>query len=75
MQRDRRKILKGAGLAVLGGSFLARLDRVAALQKPPSLTGILRGQSGGASEALLLGPKPGEEGPPRPADSDRLPLE
>jgi len=29
----------------------------------------------GASEKLLLGPTPGEEGPPEPAKYDRLPLE
>ena len=75
MKSSRRDLIKGAGLAVLGGGFLARLDRVAAMQKPASLTHTLKSQTSGASEALFLGPTPGEEGPPAPADFDRLPLE
>jgi Xaa-Pro aminopeptidase len=68
--------LKGTGLAVLGTGFLARLDKVAAAQPdPPSLTGTLGAQAGGPSGKLLLGPLPGEEGPPKPATYDRLPLE
>lgn len=74
MNHGRRKILKGAGLAALGGGFWSRLETVAAQQKPPSLREVLSRQAVG-SEALLLPPTPGEEGPPPPADYDRLPLE
>jgi Xaa-Pro aminopeptidase len=60
----------------LGSGFLGRLDKVAAAQSTvPSLTASLKSQAGGASADLLLGPQPGEEGPPEPADYDRLPLE
>ena len=72
---ERRDVIKGGGLALLGTGFLARLDRVAAAQPSTSLTDIVRGQGGGPSEKLLLGPTAGEEGPPAPADYDRLPLE
>jgi Xaa-Pro aminopeptidase len=75
MSQTRRQLLKGGALAALGGGFLARLDKVAAMQKPPSLTQSLHDQASGSSEALLLGPQPGEEGPPQPATYDRLPLE
>jgi hypothetical protein len=69
---SRRSWLKGLGLALLGGSLLSRLDKVAAMQKAPTLDA----QAGsGGSEKLLLDPQPGEEGPPAPADCDRLPLE
>ncbi|MEE9226230.1 MAG: M24 family metallopeptidase [Acidobacteriota bacterium] len=78
MWKERRKFLKGGGLALLGAGFFSRLDRIAANQgdspASPTLTGVLKGQAGGPSEALLLGPTPGEEGPPAPADYDRLPL-
>jgi Xaa-Pro aminopeptidase len=73
---SRRSWLKGSGLALLGGGFLSRLDKVAAMQKAPSLREALDGQAGAdGSEKLLFGPQPGEEGPPEPADFDRLPLE
>ena len=75
MDTTRRSIMKGGALAALGGGFLARLDRVAAAQKPLSLENTLDSQATGKSEALLLGPKEGEEGPPAPATYDRLPLE
>ena len=78
MDHGRRKIVQGAGLALLGSGFLSRVDRVAAMQatqKQPTLTDTLRAQATGASEKLLLGPRPGEEGPPQPAAYDRLPLE
>jgi Xaa-Pro aminopeptidase len=76
MDTHRRRILKGGGLALLGSGFLGRLDRVAAAQSTiPSLTDTLRTQTGGPSADLMLGPQPGEEGPPEPADYDRLPLE
>ncbi len=62
-------------MALLGSGFLGRVDKVAAMQKPLSLTDALKRQAGGASEALLIRPTPGEEGPPEPATYDRLPLE
>jgi Xaa-Pro aminopeptidase len=68
-------VIRGGILATLGSGFLARLDRVAAAQKAPSLHSILESQGGGKSAAMLLGPKPDEEGPPEPATYDRLPLE
>ncbi len=78
MKRSRREILKGGSLAVVGGGFLSRVDKVAAMQSTPtnlSWTQNLKAQSSGTSEKLLLASKPGEEGPPQPATTDRLPLE
>ena len=76
MDDVRRRFLKTGGLAVLGSGFMGRLDRVAAQQTDiPSLTELVKGQAGGPSEELLLGPAAGEEGPPEPATDDRLPLE
>ncbi len=76
MDERRRRLIKGGGMALLGGGFLARFDRVAAAQEPvPSLREVLAAQAGGPSAGLLLGPQEGEEGPPEPADYDRLPLE
>ena len=45
------------------------------MQKSPSMTDALMGQATGTSERLLLGPTPGEEGPPEPATYDRLPAD
>jgi Xaa-Pro aminopeptidase len=76
MGKTRRSWLKGSGLALLGGGFLSRLDRVAAAQSVPSLKSALDGQAkAGGSLSLLLKPEPGEEGPPEPTKADRLPLE
>ena len=76
MKATRREILTGGTLALFGGGFLSRVDSVAAMQgRPaPSLTKTLSGQATGTSAALLLAPKAGAEGPPEPADYDRLPL-
>jgi Xaa-Pro aminopeptidase len=78
MELNRRRWIKGGGLALLGSGFLSRVDRVAAMQtaRTSSLTRTL-GESfkGGKSESLLLRPQPGEEGPPAPATFDRLSLE
>jgi len=73
----RRGLLSGGALGLLGGGFFSRMDRVAAMQndRPEPLTDVLKGQATGASERLLLKPTPGEEGPPEPADFDRLPLD
>lgn len=75
MTMDRRQLLKGTAVGLLGTGFLARIDRVAAQQPAGSLTEALRQQARGTSEALLLPPEPGAEGPPEPAGYDRLPLE
>ena len=76
MDYPRRQVLKGGLLAILGSGFLSRFDRVAAAQSSAdSLTGALAAQASGESEKLLLGPQANEEGPPAPADYDRLPLE
>lgn len=74
MPTSRRGWLKG-GFTALGAGFLSRVDKVAAMQGPPSLTKTLKGQASGESEKLLLKPQAGEEGPPEPAKYDRLPLE
>jgi Xaa-Pro aminopeptidase len=76
MKKTRRSWLKGSGLAILGGGFLSRLDKVASAQSAPSLKSVLDQQARpGGSQSLLLGPQPHEEGPPEPAKYDRLPLE
>jgi Xaa-Pro dipeptidase len=75
MSATRRGFLRNGALAVLGGGFLGRVDRVSAMQRPVSLTDSLRAQASGASEALFIEPDPDAEGPPPPADYDRLPLE
>jgi Xaa-Pro aminopeptidase len=77
MRESRRRWLRQTGYAALGGGFLARVDKVAAQQSSPrgGLTGALKAQASGRSEALFLKPAPGEEGPPEPAKADRLPLE
>lgn len=78
MDWNRRRVVKGGGLALLGSGFLSRAERVAAMQAPsrPSLKGTLADAArAGQSEALLLKPRPGEEGPPAPATYDRLSLE
>ena len=75
MGLTRRQTLKGGALALLGSGFLGRVDKVTAMQTPLSMTDALKQQATGASERLLIGPTPGEEGPPEPATYDRLPLE
>ncbi len=77
MDATRRKVLSGGTLALLGGGFLSRLDRVAAMQPggSGSMTEAVGREATGASEAQFLKPTPGEEGPPNPATFDRLPLE
>jgi Xaa-Pro dipeptidase len=78
MDDGRRRLIKGGGLALLGSGFLARVDKVAAMQGGTSrgLTDTLKAEAKTIrSESLLLKPKPGEEGPPEPAKFDRLSLE
>lgn len=74
MNPTRRDLLRGGAAGILGAGFFGRVERVAALQPPVGLTETLRKQTTGASEQLLLGPTESEEGPPAPADYDRLPL-
>ena len=64
MGLTRRQTLKGGALALLGSGFMGRVDKVAAMQKPLSMTDALKQQAGGSSMALMLEPTPGEEGPP-----------
>ena len=78
MNRNRRDILKSGSLALLGGGLLRRMDKIDGMQTPgagASLSEIVKSRSSGNSERLLLGPTPGEEGPPEPAKVDRLPLD
>jgi Xaa-Pro aminopeptidase len=78
MNRNRRDILKSGSLALLGGGLFRRMDKIDGMQTEGSggsLAEIVKRRSTGASEKLLLGPAPGEEGPPEPAKVDRLPLE
>jgi Xaa-Pro dipeptidase len=81
MAHNRRDLLKNGGMALLGTGLLSRMDKVAAMQSTAphsagqSFTDNLKSQSTGASEKLLLGPRPGEEGPPQPTTDDRLPLD
>src|SRR5262245_8775707 len=75
MNESRRQWLKGSGLALLGSGFLSRVDRVAAAQ-PSSLRSQLAAEAkAGTSAKQLLSPQAGEEGPPEPAKTDRLPLD
>jgi Xaa-Pro dipeptidase len=83
MSTSRREMLSNASYALLGTGFLSRLDRVAAMSDDgagaaapaQSLTSLVKAQVAGPSEALMLKPKAGEEGPPAPATADRLSLE
>jgi Xaa-Pro aminopeptidase len=84
MSTTRREMLSNASYALLGAGFLKRFDRVAGSAASgidagnaasPSLTSLVRQQEHGASAAMLLKPKAGEEGPPPPATADRLPVE
>jgi Xaa-Pro dipeptidase len=76
MNLRRRQLFAKSGMGLLGASFISRVDRVAAMQPAQtSLTEQVKKEAGGASAAMLLRPTPGEEGPPEPAQFDRLPLE
>ena len=78
MKHNRREILKSGSMALLGGGLFSRMDKVAAMQQSaptPNFTAALKSQGSGPSQSLLLGPTPGEEGPPQPTTADRLPLE
>ena len=60
MQATRRQILTGGALALFGGGFFSRVDKIAAMQgeRPVPLTGTLKKRAGGPSEAMILKPKP-----------------
>ncbi|MGC1089539.1 MAG: aminopeptidase P family N-terminal domain-containing protein, partial [Candidatus Acidiferrum sp.] len=78
MNGNRRDVLKAGSLALLGGGLFRRMDKIDGMQTQGaggSLADIVKSRSTGASEKLLLGPTPGEEGPPEPAKYDRLPLD
>ena len=75
MGATRRGFLRNSALAMFGGGFLGRAEQVSAMQPSPSLTDRLKAQASGASEKLFLEPDPDAEGPPPPADYDRLPLD
>jgi Xaa-Pro dipeptidase len=76
MKNSRRDFAQKSTLGLLGAGFLARVAKVAAAQtQTSSMFDLLRQQASGKSEALLVKPTPGEEGPPAPATDDRLTLE
>jgi Xaa-Pro aminopeptidase len=78
MNRNRRDVLKGGSLALLGGGLFRRMDKIDGMQTQGaggSLAEIVKSRGTGASEKLLLGSTAGEEGPPESAKIDRLPLE
>jgi len=76
VKTSRRDFAQKSTLGFLGAGFLARVDQVAAAQtSTSSMFDALRQQASGKSEALLVKPTPGEEGPPAPATDDRLTLE
>jgi Xaa-Pro dipeptidase len=75
MDTGRRGFLQESVLAVAGAGFLSRLEEVSAMQRPVTLTESLKAQATGASESLFIGTGREAEGPPPPADYDRLPLE
>jgi Xaa-Pro dipeptidase len=78
MNPNRRDVLKNGSLALLGGGFFSRMDKIDGMQTrgaATSLADIVKSRGSGSSEKLLLGPQPGEEGPPEPAKFDRLPLD
>ncbi len=60
MHPDRRKILKSASAALMGGGLLSRMDRVAGMQSAASrasLAQIVNQRATGASERLLRQPR------------------
>lgn len=78
MNRYRRDLLKGGTVALFGSGFFSRMDRVDGMQTQgtgASLTDILKSHASGKSEALLVAPRAGAEGPPEAAKYDRLSLD
>jgi hypothetical protein len=65
MKNSRRDFAQKSTLGLLGAGFLARVDKVATAQpSSSSMFDLLRQQASGKSEALLVKPTRGEEGPP-----------
>jgi len=65
MKTSRRDFAQKSSLGLLGAGFVAREDKIAAAQtSSSSMFDLLRQQASGQSEALLVKPTPGEEGPP-----------
>lgn len=79
MPTSRRTFIQKGGAAVIGGGLLSRVDRVAGMQseagRPETMTRRLGALATGASERLFIQAGADGEGPPEPADYDRLPLE
>jgi Xaa-Pro dipeptidase len=76
MKPSRRQFAQNSALGLLGAGFLSRFDKVAVAQTPHStLFSQVQAQATGKSEALLVKPVPGAEGPPPPATEDRLALD
>jgi len=76
VKNSRRDFAQTSALGFLGAGFLSRFEKVAAAQTSPTSTfDFLQRQATSKSEALLLKPSPGEEGPPAPATDDRLTLD
>jgi len=78
MDENRRNILKGGSLALFGSGFFRRMDKIDGMQSQgagASLRDMVNSHATGSSEKMLLGPTPGEEGPPEPAKYDRLSLD
>lgn len=76
MKLRRRQLIAKSGFGLLGAGFMARVDKVAAMQPSGgSLTQQVKKEASGNSAKMLLPPIPGEGGPPEPAQFDRLPLE
>jgi Xaa-Pro aminopeptidase len=79
MKTSRRQFAQKSAWGLFGAGFLARVDKVAAAQtshsSSASMFDLLQKQATGTSEALLVKPTPGEEGPPAPATDDRLSLD
>jgi hypothetical protein len=72
MNRDRRDVLKGGALAMLGGGIFRRMDRIDGMQTARggnggSLAEIVKGRGTGASESML-GADCGRRGSARAGD-------
>ena len=62
---DRRKFTQAGALGVLGAGFSRRFEQVAGMQGSyPTLLQAVNEQATGRSEAMLVKPTSGEEGPP-----------
>jgi len=77
MNTNRRQFALAGSLGLLGKSFWARFDKVAAAAQAssPTLFSVVSQQATGRSESMLVKPQLGEEGPPEPSTDDRLSLD